>query len=279
MLATISRLQDERQELRTRLGELNLQARACTCTPAAEDRRDTFSKYLRADSYRKALIWQKRYLLVQLSGGYFEAEPVLKVGRQQLKGRSRFRAVVQLVLSIHRMKFLVKRWRSGKRGGAKTSRLTTPLQSPASPSAFHRPDSFKLPLFPPPPASFSPRDSPLSPREPSGRVRRASSLRERVQNQPSTGFRERALGRSLESPSSVSSTSSILHTPVITGRTPPTRDTGRRVGPGEGTESARRSLGNQLASTRCLADPAMEADLKDYLDRFHHLEQKLGVKF
>jgi hypothetical protein len=38
-----------------------------------------FWKYLRSESYRKALVWQKRYLLLVL-GGYQEAEAVT-VGR------------------------------------------------------------------------------------------------------------------------------------------------------------------------------------------------------
>jgi A-kinase anchor protein 9 len=42
-------------------------------------------KYLRSESYRKALVWQKRYLLVVL-GGYQESE-ALTVGRlAQLSG-------------------------------------------------------------------------------------------------------------------------------------------------------------------------------------------------
>jgi A-kinase anchor protein 9 len=34
-----------------------------------------FWKYLRSESYRKALVWQKRYLLLVL-GGYQEAEAI-----------------------------------------------------------------------------------------------------------------------------------------------------------------------------------------------------------
>lgn len=34
-----------------------------------------FGKYLRSESYRKALVWQKRYLLVVL-GGYQESEAI-----------------------------------------------------------------------------------------------------------------------------------------------------------------------------------------------------------
>jgi A-kinase anchor protein 9 len=44
-----------------------------------------FSKYLRSESYRKALVWQKRYLLVVL-GGYQESEAVTLSRLSQLSG-------------------------------------------------------------------------------------------------------------------------------------------------------------------------------------------------
>lgn len=42
-------------------------------------------KYLRSESYRKALIWQKRYLLVVL-GGYQESEAITVSRLAQLPG-------------------------------------------------------------------------------------------------------------------------------------------------------------------------------------------------
>jgi len=44
-----------------------------------------FWKYLRAESYRKALVWQKRYLLLVL-GGYQKAESITVSRLAQLSG-------------------------------------------------------------------------------------------------------------------------------------------------------------------------------------------------
>lgn len=284
MLATISKLQEERQELKRKVGELNHRLQGCSCSGSVENRLDTYSKYLRAESYRKALVWQKRYLLVQISGGYFDKDPVLKVARPRLQGASRFRAFVHAIISVHRMNFLVRRWRTGKRAGTGLSRPRTwssalssasvpEVHSDFSPSQ-RRPETLNL-VSPLRPGTGS------SPRTERNRVRRASSLR------------ERPMGRSLESPGSVSSTSSLLyHPPVITGRTPPTRDvTGRRQvrgsDPGHGNHvekesGTRRSLGTEFGGDfigSSLKDTELAADLKDYMEKFHNLEKKLGVKF
>jgi len=44
-----------------------------------------FWKYLRSESYRKTLVWQKRYLILVL-GGYQEAEAITVSRRAQLSG-------------------------------------------------------------------------------------------------------------------------------------------------------------------------------------------------
>ena len=282
MLSTITRLQEDKQELKTKLGDSNRRLETCSYSTQPEDKTNVYSKFLRAESYRKALIWQKRYLLVQLSGGYFEKDPVLKVGQQNLFGLSRFKAAVHAVISIKRMKYLVDRWRSGKRSGLRPRAWSTvrgtavsEINVGRSSSSQRRPDTLSL---------HSPvSQSVLSPRVEGTRgragVRRSSSLR------------EKPMGRSLESPSSVSSTSSIFHPPVITGRTPPTRDVaGRRqvrasdpgsMEPVQEGFQARRSLGNQFkdGNFSSLRDPDLAADLKDYLDKFQTLEKQLGVKF
>ncbi|KAE8290088.1 Pericentrin Kendrin Pericentrin-B [Larimichthys crocea] len=55
-----------------------------------------YERYLRAESFRKALVYQKRYLLLLLGG--FQ-EPL-----------GRFRAAVRAVIAVSRMKFLTKKW-------------------------------------------------------------------------------------------------------------------------------------------------------------------------
>ena len=277
MLATISKLQEERQELKNKLTEQKHRIEACSCSWPGENRQDLYSRFLRAESYRKALIWQKRYLLVHISGGYFNKEPVLKVGHQNLSGINRFRAAVYSVSSILRLKYLIRRWSSGKRAGVTPSRtraLSSALSSSSGPEmktiqtlTQRRPESLNL---------ISPLQSSVcSPRlEQKSRVRRTSSLREQPR-------------RSLESPISLSSSSSVHHPPVATGRTPPTRDIGARKQRSSEPSSAelpdpipRRSLGFQFQEQgSALKDPELAADLKDYLDKFETMERQLGIKF
>ena len=184
----------------------------------------------------------------------------MKITRQALGGRGRFRAAVHAVITILRMRFLVRRWRSGKRAVATASK---PWSSAFSAPSFYQPG----------PVEHGTNTSPARPRPDtlgfttprSGRVdsprglRRASSLRETTS---SRSEREAAsLGRSVDSPRSLSSASSIFHPPVITGRTPPTRDTGRRRGH-RGSESgaaqqqlAARSLDVEFTTGHSMSAP------------------------
>uniref|UniRef100_A0A7M4F4I7 A-kinase anchoring protein 9 n=1 Tax=Crocodylus porosus TaxID=8502 RepID=A0A7M4F4I7_CROPO len=84
-----------------------------------------YGKYLRAESFRKALIYQKKYLLLLL-GGFQECEEatlalIARMGGQpsytdvevithHSKGFTRFRSAVRVSIAISRMKFLVHRW-------------------------------------------------------------------------------------------------------------------------------------------------------------------------
>ncbi|XP_028252082.1 pericentrin isoform X2 [Parambassis ranga] len=80
-----------------------------------------YERYLRAESFRKALVYQKRYLLLLL-GGFQECEqatlcliahmgarpsPSLSSQRRPL---GRFRAAVRVVIAVSRMKFLTRKW-------------------------------------------------------------------------------------------------------------------------------------------------------------------------
>ncbi|NWX90693.1 PCNT protein, partial [Nothoprocta ornata] len=83
-----------------------------------------YRKYLRAESFRKALVYQKKYLLLLL-GGFQDCEQatlslIARMGIYpspadlQLSGRSRpftkFRCAVRVIIAISRLKFLVKKW-------------------------------------------------------------------------------------------------------------------------------------------------------------------------
>ncbi|XP_075275472.1 A-kinase anchor protein 9 isoform X3 [Opisthocomus hoazin] len=87
--------------------------------------RRIYGKYLRAESFRKALIYQKKYLLLLL-GGFQECEEatlalIARMGGQpsytdleiithHSKGFTKFRSAVRVSIAISRMKFLVRRW-------------------------------------------------------------------------------------------------------------------------------------------------------------------------
>ncbi|KAF1381708.1 hypothetical protein PFLUV_G00156810 [Perca fluviatilis] len=84
-----------------------------------------YGKYLRSESFRKALIYQKKYLLLLL-GGFQECEeatlsllsrmggrpslPSLESLSQRRRGLMRFRSAVRVSIALSRMRFLVKRW-------------------------------------------------------------------------------------------------------------------------------------------------------------------------
>nr|KAF6379738.1 pericentrin [Myotis myotis] len=87
--------------------------------------------YLRAESFRKALIYQKKYLLL-LIGGFQDSEQETlsmiahlgvfpsKADRKITTSRpfTRFRTAVRVVIAISRLRFLVKKWQEVDRKGA-----------------------------------------------------------------------------------------------------------------------------------------------------------------
>ena len=116
MLASLARLYEEKLVMSRRAGELETRLESCVCL--GSDPRTFYGKFLRSESFRKALVWQKRYLLVLLCGE-LSPDPVLRVPRPaRLHRGGRFRAAVQAVVAVTRMRYLVRRWRTGKRAGA-----------------------------------------------------------------------------------------------------------------------------------------------------------------
>ncbi|KAL1777841.1 A-kinase anchor protein 9 isoform X3 [Sigmodon hispidus] len=91
-----------------------------------------YGKYLRAESFRKALVFQKKYLLLLL-GQFQECEDVTMVLLARMvgctdfrnpetvtrspKAFTRFRAAIRVSVAITRMKFLVRRWHRLKSSG------------------------------------------------------------------------------------------------------------------------------------------------------------------
>ena len=92
-----------------------------------------YGNYLRAQSFRKALIYQKKYLLVLL-GGYQDTEEatlatLASMGaypsptdfqhqRNYRRPFTRFRSAVRVVIAIFRMKRIAKKWRRATRVGS-----------------------------------------------------------------------------------------------------------------------------------------------------------------
>ncbi|XP_072221841.1 pericentrin isoform X1 [Leuresthes tenuis] len=80
-----------------------------------------YERYLRAESYRKALVFQKRYLLLLL-GGFQDCEQatlclIAQMGARpsppfssQPRPLGRFRAIVRVVIAVSRMRFLTRKW-------------------------------------------------------------------------------------------------------------------------------------------------------------------------
>lgn len=119
---TLQFLTDERQMLQKRVVELE---QTCIDKEDLEERANhLFGKYLRTESFRRALVHQKRYLIIVL--GTYEANeakvlsmvngPYLQVTKRK---RPTFKAVVLVAIAIERMKFILRRWHTGKRVCAK----------------------------------------------------------------------------------------------------------------------------------------------------------------
>ncbi|KAL3968743.1 ryanodine receptor 1 [Sarotherodon galilaeus] len=85
-----------------------------------------YERYLRAESFRKALVYQKRYLLL-LIGGFQDCEqatlcliahmgarpsPPISSRRRPLR---RFRSAVQVIIAVSRMRFLTRKWQKAIR--------------------------------------------------------------------------------------------------------------------------------------------------------------------
>ncbi|XP_017702761.1 PREDICTED: pericentrin isoform X4 [Rhinopithecus bieti] len=105
--------------------------------------------YLRAESFRKALIYQKKYLLL-LIGGFQDSEqetlsmiahlgvfPSKAERKTTSRPFTRFRTAVRVVIAVLRLRFLVKKWQEVDRKGAlaqgKVPRPGPQVRRPQSP--------------------------------------------------------------------------------------------------------------------------------------------------
>lgn len=119
---TLQFLTDERKLLQTKV--LELEQGSIDQNELEERANHLFGKYLRTESFRRALIHQKRYLMIVLSTYECNEAKVLSlVNNNQIlpkrKKRPSFKSVALLAIAIERMKFILRRWHTGKRVCAK----------------------------------------------------------------------------------------------------------------------------------------------------------------
>ncbi|XP_010220669.1 PREDICTED: pericentrin [Tinamus guttatus] len=84
-----------------------------------------YRKYLRAESFRKALVYQKKYLLLLLGGfqdceqatlsliarmGIYPSPADLQLSDSRSRPFTKFRCAVRAIIAVSRLKFLVKKW-------------------------------------------------------------------------------------------------------------------------------------------------------------------------
>ncbi|XP_074728480.1 pericentrin isoform X8 [Strix uralensis] len=84
-----------------------------------------YRKYLRAESFRKALVYQKKYLLLLLGGfqdceqatlsliarmGIYPSPADLQLSGSRSRPFTKFRCTVRAIIAVSRLKFLVKKW-------------------------------------------------------------------------------------------------------------------------------------------------------------------------
>lgn len=249
----------------------------CVCSSTEERGNKTlYGRYLRAESFRKALVWQKRYLVVLLTGETGEGddrEPVLAIQRpRQLPRQGKWRSVVHAIIALSRMKFLVRRWRSGKRAGARlTSSTASPLPSPSTSLRGGSVPALPSPLHPP---TFGRSHSLRSTSRPST----LGVNRGHHQHQEQSG------GAPSLSTSSPSSSQQRPLSSLASGLTPPTRDREQRRSVGNAVHlvngEVRRSLGSQFEGDHTIAgvqDLGLRRELEEYTKRFGNLQEKMGV--
>ncbi|XP_034145545.1 pericentrin isoform X3 [Esox lucius] len=134
----VTELSQERVNLKHNLSSLERQLRHMETEnrPSADLHNSKFQRlyerYLRAESFRKSLVYQKRYLLLLL-GGFQDCEQatlclIARMGAQPSPPHAhtrtplaRFRAAVRAIVAISRLKFLTRKWQRVVRRGVTTT--------------------------------------------------------------------------------------------------------------------------------------------------------------
>ncbi|XP_065721135.2 uncharacterized protein Plp isoform X11 [Drosophila suzukii] len=133
MAETVQFLVGERIALQKKCDELG-GAGNTNVTELEERCRQLIGRYLRVESHRKALVYQKRYLKLTLEG--YQASEQLAL--QNLRGaqptqrniKKKFKTVALAIIAIQRIKYIGRIWHTGKRIVSKSVFTITQQRSP-----------------------------------------------------------------------------------------------------------------------------------------------------
>ncbi|KAM9009657.1 pericentrin isoform 4-T4 [Ara ararauna] len=141
-----------------------------------------YRKYLRAESFRKALVYQKKYLLLLLGGfqdceqatlsliarmGIYPSPADLQLSGSRSRPFTKFRCAARAIIAISRLKFLVRKW---NKVGRKSTQAETIAHSTGGYTAPGARTEVLDELQPPAVSSPPTRDSGLRPRTSSTRL-------------------------------------------------------------------------------------------------------------
>uniref|UniRef100_A0A1A9WE87 Pericentrin/AKAP-450 centrosomal targeting domain-containing protein n=1 Tax=Glossina brevipalpis TaxID=37001 RepID=A0A1A9WE87_9MUSC len=123
MAETVHYLVEERRQLQRKCDELESQVNNTANVNDLEERcNHLFGRYLRVESHRKALVYQKRYLKISLQSYIDSEQRALAacngqhlLGENQKNKKKLFKIVALAIISIQRMKYIGRVWQNGKR--------------------------------------------------------------------------------------------------------------------------------------------------------------------
>ncbi|KAH8293832.1 hypothetical protein KR054_005092 [Drosophila jambulina] len=135
MAETVQFLVGERLALQKKCEELMNSSGNTNVAELEERCRQLIGRYLRVESHRKALVYQKRYLKLTLEG--YQASEQLAL--QNLRGaqpgsqrniKKKFKTVALAIIAIQRIKYIGRIWHTGKRIVSKSVFTITQQRSP-----------------------------------------------------------------------------------------------------------------------------------------------------
>ncbi|XP_056007537.1 A-kinase anchor protein 9-like [Ostrea edulis] len=150
---TLNQTEQELDKCRTDL-RLERERRAVDSGHGTDADRDRiqrlYGKYLRADSYRKALVYQKKYLLLLLGGfqdceqttlaliarmGVYPSPEDLRRTARHRRPYTVFRSAARVMVAVSRMRYLVRKWKRATRVGSPVMGGTVDLQQGYTPDS------------------------------------------------------------------------------------------------------------------------------------------------